>query len=174
MAKKILSYDNALSRAASLCARAEHCSSEIRTKLIRWNAERGDIDRIIETLEDQGFIDEQRFAAAFVNDKAAFDHWGRRKIRFALHRLGISGSVADEAIRDNINEKDYREGLRQLLEAKCRTLPADADPYKRKATLFRYAATRGFETDYISSIVSQLVDGADDFDDGIEDQEYEY
>lgn len=162
MAKKPLTYENALTRAANLCARAEHCRFEIAAKLRQWGTDVQDAERILDWLEDGGFINEERFAQSFVHDKYRFDGWGRTKIRYTLRRYGIGDAAVEAAFRE-IDENEYVGILRTLLETKSRHL-AETDPYKKKASLFRYAMSRGYEPQLISKIVSGLVSGADDFD----------
>lgn len=162
MAKKPLTYENALARAANLCARAEHCRFEIAAKLRQWRTDVQDAERILDWLEDGGFINEERFAQSFVHDKYRFDGWGRTKIRYTLRRYGIGDAAVEAAFRE-IDEEEYVGILRTLLETKSRH-SAETDPYKKKASLFRYAMSRGYEPQLISKIVSGLVSGADDFD----------
>lgn len=162
MAKKPLTYENALTRAANLCARAEHCRFEIAAKLRQWGTDVQDAERILDWLEDGGFINEERFAQSFVHDKYRFDGWGRTKIRYTLRRYGIGDAAVEAAFRE-IDEEEYVGILCTLLETKSRH-SAGTDPYKKKASLFRYAMSRGYEPQLISKIVSGLVSGADDFD----------
>ena len=162
MAKKPLTYENALTRAANLCARAEHCRFEIAAKLRQWGTDVQDAGRILDWLEDGGFINEERFAQSFTHDKYRFDGWGRTKIRYTLRRYGIGDAAVEAAFRE-IDEDEYVGILRTLLETKSRH-SAETDPYKKKASLFRYAMSRGYEPQLISKIVSGLVSGADDFD----------
>lgn len=162
MAKKPLTYENALARATNLCARAEHCRFEITSKLRQWGVGEQDAAKILDWLEDGGFINEERFALSFTHDKYRFEGWGRTKIRYTLRRYGI-GDVAVQAAFQEIDENEYTAILRTLLETKARH-SAETDPYKKKASLFRYAMSRGYESALISKIVSGLVSGADDFE----------
>ena len=106
MAKKPLTYENALTRAANLCARAEHCRFEIAAKLRQWGTDVQDAERILDWLEDGGFINEERFAQSFVHDKYRFDGWGRTKIRYTLRRYGIGDAAVEAAFRE-IDEEEY-------------------------------------------------------------------
>ena len=59
----------ALNRVAAYCSTAEHCRAEIAEKLQRWGIAYDAIDRIINRLEQEKYIDEERFCRAFINDK---------------------------------------------------------------------------------------------------------
>ena len=73
-----------LNKAAAYCAAAEHCRSEVQTKLLQWGASANQTSDILDQLEDQGFLSETRYCSAFVNDKIRFQGWGKEKIRMAL------------------------------------------------------------------------------------------
>ncbi|MCF0207152.1 MAG: RecX family transcriptional regulator, partial [Bacteroidales bacterium] len=102
-------------------------------------------------LKSDKFIDEERYANAFVNDAYKFNKWGRMKIRQALAQKGISRKFTEAAIA-NIDEDEYLSLLKSLVEAKSRTLKQD-DEYKRKAALFRFVASRGFEIELVEKVI---------------------
>lgn len=52
---------DALSRVAAYCSTAEHCRAEVTEKLQRWGIPYDAIDRIINRLEQEKYIDEERF-----------------------------------------------------------------------------------------------------------------
>ena len=75
-----LTDEEALNRVASYCSTAEHCRAEINEKLQRWGIAYDTIARILDRLESEKFIDDERFCRAFVNDKFRFAKWGKMKI----------------------------------------------------------------------------------------------
>ena len=75
--KKKIAEAAALSRLANLCAKAEYCVSDIRQKMARWDLPEGAEDRIVHRLLNERYIDEQRYACAFVRSKFRFNRWGR-------------------------------------------------------------------------------------------------
>lgn len=159
---KPITYETALERCAAACARAEHSAGELRKKMARWRLPRQDADRVIDFLYDNAFIDDARFAHAFVNDKVAFDLWGRIKIRQALRLHGIDSETIAAAL-DDVDSELYRHNLDTLLQQKAK-LTTETDPYKRKTALYRFAASRGYESELALPIINRLVSGGDDFD----------
>lgn len=154
MNKKI-SPEEALSRAAALCSAGEQCTTDIREKLARWQIGPDDARRIIDKLTADKFIDENRYSRCFVNDKFRFNKWGRIKIAYALRQKGISPVVIEEAL-GNIDEETYLDTLRELLAAKRKSIgsvPADS----LKAKLLRFAASRGFEPEYIYRLLNSII-----------------
>lgn len=152
---KILTPPEALHRAAALCSSAEHCTADIREKLARWGVTEADSCTIIDRLVQERFIDEQRYAVAFVKDKFRFSGWGRIKMRYALQQKHIDGSDIDHALA-TLDEEQYNDRLLELLQAKSRSI-RDDDPEARRAKLFRFAASRGFESSLIFNALKQVV-----------------
>ena len=109
----------ALSRAAALCSRSEQCESDIRTRLARWEVDVAAADGIIAQLRQGGFIDEARYARAFVHDKFLYNHWGPVKLAAMLRQKGIADEAAAEAL-EQFAPQDYRDTLMRLLRAKWR------------------------------------------------------
>lgn len=140
---KPLTADEAFSRLAAACARRELAPADVRQKLLRLGLTAGAAQDVLNRLTGEGYVDERRYARAFVNDRTRYDRWGRLKTRQALAAHGIPRHVADEALAD-IDEKDYEAGLRALLATKERSLRTE-DEKERRLKLMRFAAGRGFE-----------------------------
>lgn len=156
---KPISESAAYLKASSLCARSEQCSYDINQKLLRWGLNEEKANHILKRLIDEQFIDDARYARAFVNDKSKFQGWGKIKIEFGLRKKFISSSIIADVI-DNIESELSEENLRKILKAKARNLK-ETDPYKRKASLFRFAASRGYESSMISRILPDFIGNFD-------------
>ena len=116
---KKVSPEQALVRLEELCVRAERCEAELRRKLMQWAIVPADADSIIASLRARRFLDETRFAAAFVRDKYRFGKWGRRRIVMALRQKNIQSDVIDCALGE-IDEEEYRQILAALLRYKAK------------------------------------------------------
>lgn len=147
----------AAERLADACSRAEYCTAELLQKLRRWQIPPAQADAIIERLRRLRFVDDARYARAFVRQKVAFARWGRRKIAAALAAKRITGAEAREAL-DTIDPAEYSAALQAVVAAKARGLGPDAlTTYEGRTRLFRHAASRGFETDQISNTIKNLM-----------------
>ena len=141
------------SRAAAYCSTAERCRTEVVEKLKAWDKEgEADASQIIERLEQEGFLDEQRYAQAFANDKMRFQGWGKLKIRAALAQKRLSSRAIHEAL-DGLDEEIYRQTLLKLAEKKRRELRKEPDKQVLRQKLSRFLAGRGFSLDEIQSVV---------------------
>lgn len=111
-----LTYKEAYIKAGALCARAEKAPSEIRQKAIRdWGLEHDDADHLVEELTKEGFINEERYARAFVNDKFKYAHWGKAKIAAGLRQKGIDSELIDAALSEVVDEEAELQALKQIL-----------------------------------------------------------
>lgn len=154
MTRKPFDYEAAYDWSASRCAGREHCRSELLRKLIEKGLPKPDCVRLLRQLETEGYLDEERYAGAFVHDKTLLDRWGRIKTRQALAMKGLPAACIDHALA-GIDEAAYRETLIALLQEKARTVTA-ASHQVLKQKLVRYAAGRGFEPDLIFRVIDTL------------------
>ena len=143
---------------ATLCAQAEHCEAEMRDKLKRWEIDAEAQDRIISRLIKERYIDDERFARAFVKDKVRYNKWGRRKVQQALWMKRISDDI-QQTVLDEIDEKEYIDVLKPLLKQKQRSIKASSE-YELKQKLVRFALGRGFDF----GIIRKCMDVSDDMD----------
>lgn len=157
---KPFNEDSALLWATNRCALRECCRQDIRKKWMEGGLDDATCERLLDRLEDEGFIDEARYARAFVHDKLEYDHWGRLKMAQALRLKGIARRTIDEAMAEVIDDAKYREVLRGVLERKFNTHHFDADDreeaYKAMQKLVRHAASRGFEPELIFQETDRL------------------
>lgn len=134
---------DALSRMAAYCSTAEHCRAEVTEKLQRWGIPYDAIDRILQRLEQEKYIDEERFCRAFVRDKYRLAKWGKVKIGQALQLKKISRGTFGPLLNE-IEEEEYLSILGGLLTAKRKSVHAEND-YELNGKLIRFALSRGFE-----------------------------
>lgn len=145
--KKEMTEHEAYLQLAALCARSEHCRYEMQEKMRRWELDETVQNRILTRLEEERYIDEERFARAFVIDKIRYNKWGRRKVQQALWQKRISDDIQQQVL-DEIDEKEYLLVLRPLLQQKRKTTKA-ANDYELNQKLARFALSHGFTFDLI-------------------------
>ncbi|MDX9883144.1 MAG: regulatory protein RecX [Prolixibacteraceae bacterium] len=147
-------FNTLYSRAASLCSRAEKCSSEIRERLAGWGANEEIAEEILKKLVVERFIDDVRYSVSFVKDKFRFNKWGRIKIAYMLRQKNISSEIIARALTE-IDENAYRETLKKLLQGKAKKTTAK-NQYDQKAKLLRFAQSHGFEGDLACRVLVSL------------------
>ena len=127
---------------AAVCAQAEHCEQEMRDKLKRWEIDNAAQDRIIDRLVKERYIDNERYARAFVKDKIRYNKWGRRKVQQALWMKRIDDDI-QQRVLDEIDDKEYLDILKPMLKQKRKSIKAGSD-YELNQKLVRFALSRGF------------------------------
>ena len=161
--KKDITEQEAFLQLAALCAQAEHCEQEMRDKLKRWELDTAATDRIIARLQKERYIDDARYARAFVKDKIRYNKWGRRKVEQALWQKRIADDIRQQVLGE-IDENEYLDVLRPLLKQKRRTTKAEND-YALNQKLVRFALGRGFTFDLIRQCLDVNDDDFPDFTD---------
>lgn len=149
---------------ATLCAQAEHCEQEMRDKMKRWEIDETAQNRIIDRLVKERYIDNERYARAFVKDKIRYNIWGRRKVQQALWMKRIDNDI-QQRVLDEIDDKEYLDVLRPLLKQKRKSTKA-ANDYELNQKLVRFALGRGFTFDIIRQCleVDEEMDYGDETD----------
>lgn len=150
--KKEISEQSALQRLAALCSRGEHSSGEMLEKMQRWGLSEEAQARIMERLLRDRYVDDERFAHAFVNDKVKYNKWGRRKIEQALWQKGVDEEIRRRVL-DEVEEENFLTELRDLLKVKSRSITAKND-YERNMKLMRFALGRGYSYDQIRRCIT--------------------
>lgn len=146
--------NTAYDKAAFLCSRSEHCSFDIQEKLKLWGLSAEDTDLVIAKLIEEKYIDDERFARAYVKDKFRFNHWGKQKIAFMLRSKNISAEIMELAFEE-IEDVGYSNELRKLLTDKEKSIKAK-DLYDKRNKLMRFAMGRGFESGQIYAVLKEL------------------
>ena len=156
--KKQMTEQEAYLQLAAICAQAEHCEQEMRDKMKRWELDETVQNRVIDRLVKERYIDNERYARAFVKDKIRYNKWGRRKVQQGLWMKRIDASIQQQVL-DEIEEKEYLDVLRPLLKQKRKSTKASSD-YELNQKLVRFALGRGFTFD----IIRQCLDVDEEMD----------
>jgi regulatory protein len=147
-------FKTALNKAMNQCSRREFCRDDIQGKLINWGIEKSDSDKIINILMAENFINESRFAAAFVKDKFNYNRWGKVKIAAHLKSKHIPGNIIAAAL-DSIDNETYIKTLKNLIAGHVKSVKA-RNPYELKAKLMRYGLSKGFESSFLYDILNDI------------------
>ena len=161
---KVKTEQEAYLQLAAICAQAEHCEQEMRDKMKRWEIDAATQNSVIARLVKERYIDNERYARAFVKDKIRYNKWGRRKVQQALWMKRISDDI-QQKVFDEIEDKEYLDVLIPLLKQKRKSTKANSD-YELNQKLVRFALSRGFDFGIIRQCmeVDEEVDYGDEID----------
>ena len=144
---KVMTTEQAFQKLSALCARGEHCQHDMLEKMRLWGLDEEAQAAVMERLVSGRYIDDERYARAFVRDKILYNHWGRRKVEQALWLKHIDEHIA-KSVLDDVGDEEYIAILRPMLRQKERSIAAKSD-YERYMKLLKWAVGRGFTTDII-------------------------
>ena len=136
---------------AALCAQAEHCQWEMLEKMRRWEVPEEAQARVMQRLVKERYVDDERYAQAFVKDKIRYNKWGRRKVDQALWQKHIDEDIRKHVL-DEVDDDEYLGVLRPLLKQKRKSTKANSD-YELNQKLMRFAMGRGFTFDIIRQCI---------------------
>jgi len=139
---------------AKYCAYQERCVKDVTEKLKTFEISEKDRKEILNYLIDNRFVDDKRFAFAFVRGKINQSGWGLNKIRFHLIQKGISKDIIDEALQA-FDEEAYRQRLLDILKTKTKTVKASND-FERNRKLAAYAIQKGFEASIVWEVLKEV------------------
>lgn len=151
-----LLYKTALSKAMALCSRMEYCSGDIQKKLQSWGVSTEDENKIVNALVKENFIDEKRYAKAYVRDKFRYNKWGKVKIAANLKAKGLTGDLIRTALGE-IEDEEYTDVIKNLIASRRKTIKAK-NQYDLKGKLLRYGLSKGFESSILYELLKETED----------------
>lgn len=127
--------------------------SEMRRRLLLKGHTEDIVDQVLQNLQKVGLLDDERFAAQWVEERLTHRPMGRRAVTFELKRKGISNDLIDRAV-EGIGEDAE---LEMALDLAARRYRADAEDQlaekRRVASLLR---RRGFGWDVVTRVLDRL------------------
>lgn len=153
--KRPKTAEQALSSLMRLCARAERSSGDAMRLMATWMVPEADRQGVLQRLIKERFIDDSRYAEAFVREKSNLSAWGEYKIRTALRRKGIADEIINSALQQMPAEQNL-ERLTERLKRKIRTIKYDTT-YQLKTKLIRHALSLGFTMDDVLKCVEDVM-----------------
>lgn len=138
-----MTTDEILYKLAAKCSVSEQCLSDIEAKLSRYDLTEEERTHILRHLVEEKYVDDRRYAEAYVKDKYRFNKWGRIKIAQGLRMKGIDTETIKSAM-GAIDEEEYMDILRDLIKAKRKSTRGSSE-YEINGKLIRFATGRGFE-----------------------------
>lgn len=140
---------------ARLCSRSEVCTPDIRKKIKESGGDAEMQDRIIKRLQDEKFLDDERYVRAYTRDKFRLNKWGRVKMRYYLKMKGIQDNIIDSGF-DEIDEDKYVKLLIKTMKEKAKTVKKE-NKFDKMGQVIRFAQGRGFEPELIHRHINSVV-----------------
>lgn len=112
------SFDSLYKKLMRYCAYQERAEGEVRMKLRLLGAPASVCEAVMKKLKEENFINEDRFARAYVRGKFRINGWGRIKIRNGLRAKGVDEKLISRALSEEIDGKQYQEAMKKVVAEK--------------------------------------------------------
>ena len=152
--KKSYTVDEALSKLQKYCSYQDRCHKEVEKKLKEMRMIPEASDQIIIALIDGDYLNEERFALAFVRGKFKIKKWGRQRLTSELKQRNISKYLIDKALKQ-IPKAAYKATFESLAHKKVASIKG-VSAFKNKKKLADYLLYRGWESSMVYEKVNQV------------------
>ncbi len=142
-----------LAYAAERCAmeylnRSEHSRSQLYAKMAKKEHSQESCNQALDYLENCGFLDDARFARAFLRNRSIGHTEGPSRLLSELMQRGVKKTIAQEAVDEFFEDKDEAELLDRAAKKLIRT---GKKPESMQAALIRL----GFSSREISEYLKE-------------------
>lgn len=136
-----------LPRAVALLARREHSRFDLGRKLRRYTDNPDHITAVLDKLQEQNLLSDERFVQVFVRSR--MQRFGVRRLRYELNQQQIDSALIDAALAP-LADDEYDRAY-EVWQRKFGRAPQDQRDYARQ---YRFLAQRGFGAQIIRKILN--------------------
>ena len=129
-------------------------AGELRRKLRAKGFDRDVIDATVTRLGNEKWLDDARFAAAYVRTRSQ-KRKGRLRIRRELIGAGVSDDIIERAVSENVDAEDERARARALAEKKQASLARRYGPEVVRNKLTAYLLNQGYDAALVRDILKE-------------------
>ena len=137
------------------CAYQERCHKEVKEKLQNMHMIPEVIDTIMVHLIEHNFLNEERFAKAFVSGKFRIKKWGKHRLTQELKRKEISPVIIRKSLAE-IDESVYLETFNDLAQKRVETIK-ETNKLKKRKKFVNYFLYRGWESHLVYEKANTLI-----------------
>jgi regulatory protein len=146
---------HALELAYRYLGRRDRTVAEVRARLEAEQVQAEVIDATVAELQDQGYLDDARYAQRFVEDRRTIDAWGAERIERKLLAVGIDPALIAAALGERGAAEELEAAVAVLRRRFPRAPAGDRDRDRALGLLVRkgydlelaYDAVRAYERD---------------------------
>lgn len=139
----LLGFNEIKSKLERFCAYQERSPFEVKKKLSSFTSDSKQIDGVLSSLIEDGFLNQGRFVELYVLGKINQKQWGKLKIKNGLIQNRIPADVIQDAL-NSIDLEKYRSNIERLAVKKTRGLKKEASSYEKKSKVLRFLASKGY------------------------------
>lgn len=147
--KKASVEDKAYMKAMNLIARRSRSKWEMRQYLTRQGLVDSQQQRILNMLSDRGYLDDEKFATAWINNRRLLKNVSKRRLTQELRQKRVPDEIIESALSaDEANEKQVLKELAAKKRQQSR--------YQDRDKLMAYLLRQGFNFGDVKSIIDEI------------------
>mgnify|MGYP001314481617 CR=1 FL=1 len=135
-----------LEKIQSYCLYQERCLQEVKNKLLSLKVNVNSAEKIIKSLKENDYLNEDRYVKLFIQGKLRIKKWGKIKLKNELRIRSIDKNIIEKYI-NGISETDYLSYFNDFSRTKIERLKGTQDQKKR--SFINYFTYRGWENTLI-------------------------
>ncbi|WP_037351753.1 regulatory protein RecX [Sediminibacterium salmoneum] len=136
------------------CGYQDRCHQEVKEKLYSLKLNKATVEQLLSRLIEEDYLNEERYAKAFVGGHFRQKQWGKIKIAYALKQKRVSEYNIRKAMSE-IPDEDYLLLAEKLIKTKWNSLKKDQYIHRVVKTK-AFLQQRGFEPALVQSIIQQI------------------
>jgi regulatory protein len=151
-------YFKALKRCVDYLAYRPRSMSEIQKRLQELQAPETTATRVIDRLNELGYLDDERFALQWAESRHRSKGYGPRRLESELIQKGISADMARKAVAEACTQEDIEAQLLKGVSKARHKYRHEGDERKRDQKIIGFLSRRGFDIGAIRDTIRQTED----------------
>ncbi|GGH66213.1 MAG: RecX family transcriptional regulator [Bacteroidetes bacterium] len=159
---KIYDLDIARNTIKKFCAYQERSQKQVRERLQKMGLIEDAINLLISECIQENYLNEERFARAFVRGKHKIKKWGRKRLELELKKHEVSDYVMRKAMSE-IDDDSYDDQLQELAEKRWNSV-TEPNRFKKGKKVVDYLLRRGYESSAVWEVVHSFINQSPESD----------
>jgi regulatory protein len=132
---------------------------EVKSKLKSHKLSDESIDKIIDSLKEFKFINDEQYAKMYIESKVSLKPEGRRSLKIRLAQKGIGKETSEKTVEENYTEETEFQKARELAIKYQKKVKAKT-PIEKKQKCYKHLLSKGFSYDLINRVL-KIEEGTD-------------
>lgn len=125
---------------------------EVRTKLKGHKLSDESIDKILDSLKEFKFINDEQYAKMYIESRVSLKPEGRRSLKIKLAQKGIGKETSEKTVEENYTEETEFHKALDLVTKYKKKVKAKT-PIEKKQKCYRHLLSKGFSYDLINRVL---------------------
>ncbi len=111
-----INYNKAKQKCYDYINRREYSAKQLKQKLLSAGFDEITSDNVVQECQDNGIIDDSRFAKTYIEHMYLFNNYSLRRIKYELSAAGVDKDIIDYEL--NIADVDDKNTIKKIIEKK--------------------------------------------------------